>query len=44
MDEKTTYHDYVNYAQIVYISLYLVGLGQKVRVEERKAENSYSQF
>ena len=49
MDEKTTYHKYANYAQIVYISLYLVGLDktrhtdQKVHMEEQKAKNSYSQ-
>lgn len=50
MDEDHIPWLYVNYAQIVYISLYLAGLGQtwdtdqKVRMEGRKAENSYSQF
>ena len=50
MEEKTTYHKYVNYAQIVYISLYLVGLDktwhtdQKVRMEEQKARTATVSF
>lgn len=50
MDEKPTYHKYVNYAQIVYISLYLVGLDkawhidQKGHMEEQKAKNGHSQL